>query len=213
MLNTKIGKFEEKMWKDVKIGNIICVNENEVFPSDLVLINSSDKSGICYIETKNLDGETNLKYKQAVGKLNDYYKSVKELKTLSGQISCKPPNEFIYDFNGKLNIGQESEHIYIDKHSFLLRGCSLKQTKFIYGIVVYTGDNTKIMKNSPSAKSKTSRLENAMNNQILIVLLVQSSLAFIGAIFYLKWFFTDEVRIINFYCIYHNVDEFKILYF
>ena len=39
--------------------------ENQYFPCDVVIINSSLQKGICYVETKNLDGETNLKHKQA----------------------------------------------------------------------------------------------------------------------------------------------------
>ena len=41
------------------------VTENEYFPADVLIINTSESKGSCYIETKNLDGETNLKYKQA----------------------------------------------------------------------------------------------------------------------------------------------------
>ena len=39
------------------------VNENEFFPADMVVINSSEDQGVFYVETKNLDGETNLKLK------------------------------------------------------------------------------------------------------------------------------------------------------
>jgi magnesium-transporting ATPase (P-type) len=47
------------------LGQIVCVNlnQNAQIPADLILIQSSDPKGICYIETKNLDGETNLKIK------------------------------------------------------------------------------------------------------------------------------------------------------
>jgi P-type E1-E2 ATPase len=70
--NTKTGMFEFRMWKDIKVGNIVKVKnkfktkviENQFFPADLILINSSIIKNICYIETKNLDGETNLKHKQ-----------------------------------------------------------------------------------------------------------------------------------------------------
>ncbi len=73
ILNNDIGKFEEKKWKDVKLGNIIKVNEDEVFPSDIILINSSEKNGICYIETKILGEETSLKHKVSARKHCEYY--------------------------------------------------------------------------------------------------------------------------------------------
>jgi P-type E1-E2 ATPase len=45
------------------IGNIIRVNNEEFMPADLILLKSSDPKGSLFIETKNLDGETNLKIK------------------------------------------------------------------------------------------------------------------------------------------------------
>ncbi len=36
------------------------------FPADMVLLSSSNPEGVCYIETMNLDGETNLKIKKAL---------------------------------------------------------------------------------------------------------------------------------------------------
>lgn len=59
------SKFKQMKWCNVKIGQIIKVRENEYFPCDMLLLNTSLPKGICYIETKNLDGETNLKHKQA----------------------------------------------------------------------------------------------------------------------------------------------------
>ena len=52
-------------WKDIKCGYIIEVKEDEVVPADMVLIHSSAAKGSCYVETKSLDGETNLKMKSA----------------------------------------------------------------------------------------------------------------------------------------------------
>ena len=53
------------MWKDLKVGTVVKIVKNEYFPADLVLLNSSAPKGICYIETKNLDGETNMKHKMS----------------------------------------------------------------------------------------------------------------------------------------------------
>ena len=66
------GKFGAKLWKDVHVGTILKIKQDEFFPSDLILLNSSAPKGICYIETKNLDGETNLKHKQGVKDLVEY---------------------------------------------------------------------------------------------------------------------------------------------
>ncbi len=142
-----------------------------------------DSEGICYIETKNLDGETNLKYKQAVKELS-LYKEEKQFVKLKGLLECNQPNEFIYEFNAKLYC---DKMINIDKQSFLLRGCSLRQTHCVFGIAVYVGHNTKIMKNSPSARTKTSRIENIMNTQIIVIVIVQFTMSFIAAMLYIYW--------------------------
>ena len=50
---------------EIEVGCIVKVKENEFYPCDMLLINSKTPKGICYVETKNLDGETNLKHKTA----------------------------------------------------------------------------------------------------------------------------------------------------
>ena len=91
-------KFVTKKWKDIFVGNIIKVKKGEYFPADCVLISSTDrKTHGCYIETKNLDGETNLKLKKSVIK---FVNRCKELNTFQGTFITQLPNEFIYQFSG-----------------------------------------------------------------------------------------------------------------
>ena len=91
-------KFILKKWKDIFVGNILKVKKGEYFPADCVLISSTDrKTHGCYIETKNLDGETNLKLKKSVTK---FVNRCKELNTFQGKFITQLPNEFIYQFSG-----------------------------------------------------------------------------------------------------------------
>ena len=66
------GRFSPVLWKNLQVGMIVKIQQDEFFPADLILLNSSAPKGIAYIETKNLDGETNLKHKQGVKELVDY---------------------------------------------------------------------------------------------------------------------------------------------
>ena len=195
IFNYENNMFEPKTWKEVRIGNVIKVCENEYFPADVILLKThkSNKDnivndGICYIESKNLDGETAFKYKECNKYISNYYTDENELKKLRGKIDCEQPNEFIYEFNAKMYIPfEENPLINIEKNNFILRGCSLKQTKYIFGLVVYVGHNSKIMKNSPSARLKTSRIESIMSFQIIIVLVIQFVLSNLGAAMYVIW--------------------------
>ena len=47
------------------------MRENSFFPADLLVLNSSEEEGVFYVETKNLDGETNLKIKSVAKDLID----------------------------------------------------------------------------------------------------------------------------------------------
>jgi len=82
---------------------MVKVMENEAFPADLILIKSSLPRGVCYVETKNLDGETNMKQKLASEHVETIMENEdrKVLEAVKGaKIECEPPNEFLYRFDG-----------------------------------------------------------------------------------------------------------------
>lgn len=111
----------------------------------------SNSQGTCYIETANLDGETNLKIRQAIVQTAEWTES-KDLSTFEGTIECDPPNRFLYDFTGTISI---SEMQYaLNGTQVLLRGSRLKNTEWVVGCVVYTGHESKLVMNSTETRFK-----------------------------------------------------------
>ena len=133
------GQFVTAKWKEVRVGQIVKVLKNQFFPADLLLLSSSDyRKGICFIETKNLDGETNLKTKNVCDDLKDQIKSDDDALRLSSKvISAEGPNQFLNVFKGSLMF--HSKKLPLSAKNFLLRGCTLRNTDYIIGCVVYTG--------------------------------------------------------------------------
>lgn len=139
----ELGGFCKKSWADLNVGDVVLVEEMDVFPADLILIATDKDSGLCYIETSSLDGEKNLKAKLAPKETNDKFLSSSRIFRLEGTISCQLPHPDLYSFDGRLNI--KGKNINLGEKQLLLRGAVLKNSKWVLGIVVYTGCESKIM--------------------------------------------------------------------
>mmetsp|Transcript_48314 Transcript_48314/g.35499 ORF Transcript_48314/g.35499 Transcript_48314/m.35499 type:complete len:160 (+) Transcript_48314:278-757(+) len=90
------GTFMKKQWRDVHVGSLVKISKDEFFPADIVLLNSSAEKGICYVETKNLDGETNLKHKSSHKEVVRHCASEGEALKMEAELSCERPNDKIY---------------------------------------------------------------------------------------------------------------------
>lgn len=154
--------FSSKKWKNVRVGEVLKIHANETIPCDIVLLETSDPSGIAYVQTINLDGESNLKTRYARQET-----AVKrpEKEPPSGLIHCEQPNRNIYGFIANMKIDDQT--IPLGPSNIVLRGCQLKNTAWIVGVVVYAGQETKAMLNSSGAPSKRSRLEGHMNRETI----------------------------------------------
>lgn len=96
----------------------------------------------------------------------------------------EPPNPYLYKFNGAVKT-KSGGKISIDANNFILRGCSLRNTKWVVGLCSYTGHDTKLMMNSFKGRAKRSHLENSMNNNIVLVFMLMCILSTFGAIYYI----------------------------
>lgn len=138
-------QFVEKPWRNIKVGDIVRLDSNDFFPADMLIISSSEPEGLCYIETANLDGETNLKIKQA-NPATAHLTSPETAASLSGYLRSEQPNNSLYTYEGTLQLG--TREIPLSPDQMLLRGAQLRNTAWLYGLVVFTGHETKLMRNA-----------------------------------------------------------------
>ena len=86
------GKWYLKRAQNIRVGDIIKVNQNEAFPADCVLLHTTEKSGAVFIRTDQLDGETDWKLRKAVG-LTNGLSPITQLKKRDDLIMyANPPN-------------------------------------------------------------------------------------------------------------------------
>lgn len=178
------SSFTETKWINVAVGDIVRVESEEPFPADLVLLASSEPEGLCYIETANLDGETNLKIKQALPETAGLV-SLTDLSRLGGRIRSEQPNSSLYTYEATLTMqmGGGEKELPLNPEQLLLRGATLRNTPWIHGVVVFTGHETKLMRNATAAPIKRTKVEKKLNLLVLLlvgILLVLSVISTVG---------------------------------
>ncbi|XP_047545926.1 probable phospholipid-transporting ATPase IA isoform X4 [Vanessa atalanta] len=173
------GRWQSIRWEKLQVGDICKVLNNQFFPADLVLLASSEPQGISFIETSNLDGETNLKIRQAspdTARLD----SVFTLADFRATVQCEPPNRHLYEFNGMLKEAN-AKTLPLNLEQMLLRGAMLRNTAWVHALVVYTGHETKLMKNSTKAPLKRSSIDRQTNTHILMLFMILLVLSLLSA--------------------------------
>ncbi|KAL4252396.1 Phospholipid-transporting ATPase [Abortiporus biennis] len=173
------GTFEDRKWKNIQVGDVVRLESDEFIPADLILISSSEPEGFCYIETSNLDGETNLKIKQASPQ-TAHLTSPHLVTQVHGHLRSEHPNNHLYTYEGP--------------DQMLLRGAQIRNTPWCYGLVVFTGHETKLMRNATSAPIKRTAVERQVNVQIvfLFILLLALSIGSTIGSSIRSWFFADK---------------------
>uniref|UniRef100_A0A670YRL3 Phospholipid-transporting ATPase n=1 Tax=Pseudonaja textilis TaxID=8673 RepID=A0A670YRL3_PSETE len=172
--------YIEKCWKDVQVGDFVQLQCNEVIPADILLLYSSDQNRICYLETANLDGETNLKQRQVV-KGFSHQNMEFEPELFENIIVCEKPNNDLNRFTGYME-QPDCTRIGLDNESLLLRGCIIRNTEVAIGIVIYAGHETKAMLNNRGPRYKRSKIEQQMNMDIFFCVGLLFIMCLIGAL-------------------------------
>ncbi|XP_027360109.1 putative phospholipid-transporting ATPase 9 [Abrus precatorius] len=175
------GTFEYTEWKNLKVGHIVKIMKDEFFPADLLLLSSSYEDAVCYVETMNLDGETNLKLKQGLEVTSSLHEDF-QFSDFKATIKCEDPNANLYSFVGSMEF--EEQQRPLSPQQLLLRDSKLRNTEYIFGAVIFTGHDTKVIQNSTAPPSKRSKIEKKMDRVIYFLFCILFLMAFVGSIFF-----------------------------
>ncbi|XP_050100213.1 phospholipid-transporting ATPase VA isoform X1 [Anopheles aquasalis] len=190
--NGESERYKKVLWQDIRVGDLVHLSNNETVPADILLLKSSDPHGMCYIDTCDLDGETNLKRRQVVRGFVEKQHIFTPNKFTS-RIEVDAPSTKIYRFHGAV-IHPSGERVPVSTESLLLRESRLKNTDYAEGIVVYAGHETKAMLNNSGPRYKRSRVEQQMNIDVIWCVIILIVLCVIGAVGCRMWlsFYADD---------------------
>lgn len=205
VIDPHTGEGKTVKWREIRVGDIVKVKDDELFPADILCLKTGLKDKVCFIRTTNLDGESNLKIrkpvdiKSAISGTNNSREDLEE--ELVGELDqkfifeervvleCEIPNGNLHKFRGRLDIhgGDSMIHIPITMSEMLLRGTLLKNSGYVYGLAVYTGRETRIQMNAARVPLKVGSFDRFLNIQIAILISVQAILCVLLAIGSYAW--------------------------
>ena len=171
VFSPETGQFISNTWESLTPGDIIQLPINSTIPADCLIISSSEPNQVTYLKTSNLDGEANLKQFQALGL--DYSSLEK--------VDLPPPTPEYTKIYGTLYTKNSDSYSFNSKNC-LLRGCTLLNTDCVTCLVLFTGTKTKTQLNQNIPKRKTSKLEHAVNTDLLFIFVLNVTLATLMAI-------------------------------
>jgi len=185
------ARFKRDYWKNVRVGDFVRLYNDEEIPADVVVLATSDSDGACYIETKNLDGETNLKVRTALYS-GRKVKRARDCEQTDFILESEPPHANLYAYSGVVRWNQyDLRNPHADPkemaepvgiNNLLLRGCTVRNTEWVLGVVAFTGDDTKIMLNSGITPSKRPKIMRDLNWNVLYNFVILFIMCLVAAI-------------------------------
>uniref|UniRef100_A0A3B3D120 Phospholipid-transporting ATPase n=1 Tax=Oryzias melastigma TaxID=30732 RepID=A0A3B3D120_ORYME len=159
------GRSEPKT--QTSFGDVVRLKKNDFIPADLLLLSSSNPNSLCYVETAELDGETNLKFKMGLRVTDEMLQEERQLAGFDALIECEEPNNRLDKFLGTMLWNGERYPLELD--NMLLRGCKIRNTDVCHGLVIFAGADTKIMKNSGKTRFKRTKIDELMNYMVYTI--------------------------------------------
>ncbi|MCJ1284087.1 hypothetical protein MMC26_003418 [Xylographa opegraphella] len=169
MLSSEASPCKSILWKDIRVGNIVRLQRNEPVPADLVLLRVEGSQDTAFVETMALDGETNLKGKVCLPFLSQYG-SIHQIAESPLEVFVEEPNLDLYSFNG--NMTSSAETLPLTNEHVVYRGSVLRNTSEAFGMVVYSGEDSKIRMNATkNPRIKAPALQAEVNKVVVLTII------------------------------------------
>jgi phospholipid-translocating ATPase len=160
--------YEEVEWRNLKVGDIVRLKQDEWVPADIILMHSQGENGVAYIETMALDGETNLKAREALPEMSELCDTPEKMANMSAQVNTEDPNLDLYNFEATATIGDKTYPL-LSSH-VIYRGSIIRNTPRVWGLVIFSGEETKIRMNAiQNTRTKAPRLQKKANNIVIFM--------------------------------------------
>ncbi|KAG0201354.1 hypothetical protein BGX28_005804 [Mortierella sp. GBA30] len=102
-------EFIKEQWHNLRVGDFIMLKNNQAVPADAIILSTSEAEGSCFIETKDLDGETNLKTRMSLHETSKY-NTARRCSRLKCFVDMEPINANLFSFNGSLTMLARRRH-------------------------------------------------------------------------------------------------------
>ncbi|WKS76853.1 P-type ATPase and adenyl cyclase domain-containing protein [Cryptosporidium sp. 43IA8] len=173
-------EFAVSKWRNLKVGDIVCVLDGEQFPADVVVLHSSGKKA--YISSEMVDGSRLVRTCEPVGTQTDLERAIKDFILFPARITCDVPSGDINHFEGSLKWEGKPRAKALTIENFALMFSRLRFANWVLGIVVYAGTDTKIAIRQHSALENrnrynpATRLEKIVSQICIFMFLIVSCL-------------------------------------
>lgn len=169
--------------EELAVASLVKVVEGESFPVDMLFLLSSEDDGACFVDTKNLDGETNLKHRTSCGA--GWFTTPGQLLHTDLELTYSPPTPVLGAFVGTVRNTTRDEARAVGPDQLLLRGTCLRNTAWVIGVVVYNGQRTKLAQNLIESPAKRSSLDTQTDGVMICMFMCQFTLVTFATICYL----------------------------
>uniref|UniRef100_A0A674CGC7 Phospholipid-transporting ATPase n=1 Tax=Salmo trutta TaxID=8032 RepID=A0A674CGC7_SALTR len=174
------GRRACKESEKIKVGDVVEVVEDETFPCDLILLQSSREDETCFVTTASLDGESNHKTHYTVPDTE------RNLESLSATIECEQPQPDLYKFVGRIYRtlfnaieGLNDPRCWCQRETILTSLSRCLSLSLAVGVAVYSGMETKMALNYQGKSQKRSAVEKSINAFLLVYLCILVSKALV----------------------------------